>query len=130
MKRACDLLFTLLLLPIILPLIGIVAFLVRIKLGTPVFFIQNRPGLKGNIFQMFKFRSMTSERDVDGNLQLDPMRLTPFGKWLRSTSLDELPEILNVLKGDMSLIVPRPLLVEYLPLYSPDKHADMMSLLA
>ena len=96
----------------------LVALLVRIKLGSPVLFKQDRPGKDGKIFQMFKFRSMTDERDEKGELLPDEVRLTSFGKKLRSTSLDELPELLNVLKGDMSFIGPRPLLVRYLPLYS------------
>lgn len=96
----------------------IVALLVRTKLGSPILFKQDRPGKDGKVFQMYKFRSMTDERDEKGKLFPDEVRLTSFGKKLRSTSLDELPELLNVLKGDMSLIGPRPLLVRYLPLYS------------
>lgn len=94
------------------------ALMVKIKLGSPIFFKQVRPGLNGNLFNMYKFRSMTNECDKDGNLLIDEVRLTKFGKFLRSTSLDELPGLWNVLKGDMSLVGPRPLLVEYLPLYS------------
>ena len=96
----------------------LVALLVRIKLGSPVLFKQDRPGKDGKVFQMYKFRSMTDERDENGNLLPDEVRLTSFGKKLRSTSLDELPELLNVVKGDMSFIGPRPLLVRYLPLYN------------
>ena len=94
------------------------ALMVKIKLGSPIFFKQVRPGLNGNLFNMYKFRSMTNECDKDGDLLIDEVRLTKFGKFLRSTSLDELPGLWNVLKGDMSLVGPRPLLVEYLPLYS------------
>lgn len=96
----------------------IVALLVRVKLGSPVLFKQPRPGKQGKVFNMYKFRSMTDERDEKGELLPDEVRLTSFGKMLRATSLDELPELLNVLKGDMSFIGPRPLLVRYLPLYS------------
>ncbi|MDZ4161173.1 MAG: sugar transferase [Burkholderiales bacterium] len=94
---------------------------VRRELGSPVFFTQVRPGMHGKPFKMVKFRSMTSERGPDGHLLPDAVRLTPFGRWLRATSLDELPELWNVLKGDMSLVGPRPLLMEYLPLYSPEQ---------
>jgi len=96
----------------------LIAVLVKIKLGSPVFFKQDRPGKGGKVFQMYKFRSMTDERGEDGELLPDEVRLTSFGRVLRSTSLDELPELLNVLKGDMSFIGPRPLLVRYLPLYN------------
>ena len=118
LKRAVDIFIILLSLPIIL-LVFILTFLaVRVKLGVPVFFKQVRPGLNGNLFNMYKFRSMTNEYDKDGIFLSDKVRLTKFGKFLRSTSLDELPGLWNVLKGDMSLVGPRPLLVEYLPLYS------------
>ena len=119
MKRLFDLIaafFALLLLA--LPL-ALLAWQVRRKLGSPVFFTQVRPGLHGKPFKMVKFRTMTSERGLDGELLPDAVRLTPFGRFLRSSSLDELPELWNVLKGDMSLVGPRPLLMEYLPLYSP-----------
>ena len=99
----------------------IVAFLVRIKLGSPVIFRQIRPGLHGKPFVLYKFRTMTDARDEDGNLLPDELRLTPFGKFLRSTSLDELPELFNVLKGDMSLVGPRPLLMQYLERYTPEQ---------
>lgn len=99
----------------------LVAFLVRIKLGSPVIFCQERPGKDEKIFKLYKFRSMTDERDENGSLLPDDVRLTQFGKLLRSTSLDELPEAFNILKGDMSVIGPRPLLVEYLPLYSEEQ---------
>ena len=108
------------LLVLALPLL-VVIWMVRRKLGSPVFFTQVRPGMHGKPFKMVKFRSMTSERGADGELLPDAVRLTPFGHFLRSTSLDELPELWNVLKGDMSLVGPRPLLVEYLPLYSPEQ---------
>ena len=96
----------------------IIAILVKMKLGSPIIFKQQRPGLNGKIFSLYKFRSMTDERDSEGNLLPDKIRLTKFGKWLRSTSLDELPEAFNILNGSMSLIGPRPLAVQYLPFYS------------
>jgi lipopolysaccharide/colanic/teichoic acid biosynthesis glycosyltransferase len=103
-----------------IPLIALIC-MVRRKLGSPVFFRQTRPGLKGKLFEMVKFRTMTDERGPDGQLLPDKDRLTPFGRWLRASSLDELPELWNVLKGEMSLVGPRPLLVEYLPLYTPEQ---------
>jgi len=120
-KRFLD--FTLSLTAIILlsPIYIIVAFLVRTKLGSPVIFTQDRPGKDEKIFKMYKFRSMTSETDENGNLLPDEVRLTSFGKKLRSTSLDELPELFNILKGDMSIVGPRPLLVQYLPLYNEEQ---------
>ena len=121
MKRIFDFLAALLgLLMLALPLLGL-TWLVRRKLGSPVFFRQVRPGMRGKPFEMVKFRTMTDERGPDGQLLPDAQRLTPFGRFLRSSSLDELPELWNVLKGDMSLVGPRPLLVEYLPLYSPEQ---------
>jgi lipopolysaccharide/colanic/teichoic acid biosynthesis glycosyltransferase len=121
MKRCFDLVLTLLgLFFLALPLL-ILVFMVRRKLGSPVFFRQVRPGLQGKPFEMVKFRTMTDERGPDGELLADAIRLTPFGRFLRATSLDELPELWNVLKGDMSLVGPRPLLMEYLPLYSPEQ---------
>lgn len=103
-----------------LPLL-VVAFLIRIKLGSPVLFKQRRPGKDGKIFEIYKFRTMTDARDKEGNLLPDNERLTDFGKLLRSTSIDELPEIINIFKGDMSIIGPRPLLEEYLPLYNEEQ---------
>ena len=121
MKRVCDIfLASLALILFSLPLFFLF-FLIKIKLGGPVFFHQVRPGLNGRLFEMIKFRTMTDERGADGKLLPDAVRLTPFGRFLRSTSLDELPELWNVLKGDMSLVGPRPLLVEYLTLYTPDQ---------
>ena len=108
------------LLVLALPL-AFLAWQVRRKLGSPVLFTQVRPGLQGIPFKMVKFRTMTSERGADGQLLPDEKRLPAFGRWLRATSLDELPELWNVLKGDMSLVGPRPLLMQYLPLYSPDQ---------
>ncbi|MGN0262420.1 MAG: sugar transferase [Eggerthellaceae bacterium] len=102
-------------------LYAILALLVRVKLGSPVLFTQVRPGKDGKIFKLYKFRTMTDERDEDGNLLPDEVRLANFGRTLRSTSLDELPELFNILKGDMSLIGPRPLLVKYLPLYNEEQ---------
>lgn len=99
----------------------IVALLIKVKLGSPVLFKQRRPGKNGEIFEIYKFRTMTDERDANGNLLPDNERLTDFGKLLRSTSIDELPEILNIVKGDMAIIGPRPLLEEYLPLYNEEQ---------
>ncbi|MCJ8164442.1 sugar transferase [Pontibacter sp. E15-1] len=106
------------LLLVLLPLFGVVSVMVAVFMGSPVLYSQKRPGLHGKVFRMYKFRSMTDARDAQGNLLPNKDRLTPFGKFLRKSSLDELPGLLNVLKGDMSLVGPRPLLVEYLPLYS------------
>lgn len=121
MKRVFDFLVAFTVLLLAAPVILIVAFLVAIKLGRPVLFSQQRPGKDGNVFRMYKFRSMTDARDAKGTLLPDEERLPAFGKLLRSTSLDELPGLWNVLKGDMSLVGPRPLLVEYLPLYSDEQ---------
>jgi lipopolysaccharide/colanic/teichoic acid biosynthesis glycosyltransferase len=118
MKRLIDILIVLLAAPFWGPLVLILFVLVRIKLGSPVLFRQERPGRYGKIFRLIKFRTMTDGRDSEGKLLPDSQRLPAFGKWLRSTSLDELPELLLVLKGDMSLVGPRPLLVQYLPLYN------------
>ena len=118
LKRTFDLVTTFFGLLLLLPVLMLIALMTRIKLGSPIFFKQSRPGLNGNIFNIYKFRTMTNECDKDGILLSDKIRLTKFGKFLRSTSLDELPSLLNILKNDMSLVGPRPLLVEYLPLYS------------
>ncbi len=120
-KRLLDIFISLCGLFVLSPVYLVVAVLVRNKLGTPVIFRQDRPGRNEKIFSLYKFRSMTDARDADGNLLPDDVRLTPFGKKLRSTSLDELPELWNILKGDMSLIGPRPLLVKYLPLYNEEQ---------
>ena len=116
-KRVLDFILSLIALIILSPILLIIAILVRIKLGSPIIFKQKRPGLNEKIFTLYKFRTMTDEKDEVGNLLPDEKRLNKFGKFLRSTSLDELPEILNVLKGEMSFVGPRPLLVEYLELY-------------
>ena len=100
------------------PLIIIIAILIKIKLGSPIFFIQKRPGLREKIFPLIKFRTMNNKKDEDGNLLDDDKRLTSFGKWLRATSIDEIPTLINIVKGDMSFVGPRPLLKEYLDLYS------------
>jgi lipopolysaccharide/colanic/teichoic acid biosynthesis glycosyltransferase len=118
LKRAFDLAAVILTAAVWLPVLGVMALLVRWKLGRPVFFRQRRPGFRGRIFDLIKFRTMTDARDGAGRLLPDAVRLTPFGRWLRATSLDELPELFNVLRGEMSLVGPRPLLVEYLPRYS------------
>ena len=117
-KRPQDFLCALLASVVLSPVMLVTALLVRKKLGSPVLFTQDRPGKDGKIFKLYKFRSMTSQRDKDGNLLPDEVRLTGFGKKLRSTSLDELPELFNVLKGDMSVVGPRPLLVQYLSRYN------------
>ncbi|QDC02948.1 sugar transferase [Mesorhizobium sp. 8] len=121
LKRAFDIVLTVLTAPLWAPVLAVVALLVRWRLGSPVFFRQVRPGLHGKPFRMVKFRSMTDARDAAGQLLPDEQRLPAFGRLLRSTSLDELPELWNVLKGDMSLVGPRPLLMDYLPLYSPEQ---------
>lgn len=118
MKRFFDILISTLAILLLSPVYAVIAILVRVRLGSPIFFAQIRPGLVGQSFRMFKFRTMTDERDQTGELLPDSKRLTRFGKFLRSSSLDELPELWNVLKGDMSLVGPRPLLIEYLPLYN------------
>lgn len=121
MKRAFDLVFTSLAILTLSPLLVFLGGLVRTKLGSPIVFKQLRPGLHGKPFVLLKFRTMTNERDEQGRLLPDRERLTPFGRFLRSSSLDELPELINVLKGEMSLVGPRPLLLEYLELYSADQ---------
>src|ERR1700690_2486943 len=120
-KRILDLTIATLGLIILSPIILLTAILVRIFLGTPVLFRQTRPGYKGKPFAVTKFRTMTDARDAHGNLLPDDIRLTRFGKFLRSASLDELPELFNILRGEMSFIGPRPLLMEYLPLYSSEQ---------
>ena len=120
-KRALDFVFALLACIILSPIMLIVAILVRVKLGSPILFKQQRPGKNEKIFNMYKFRTMTDERDDNGELCSDEIRLTEFGKKLRSTSLDELPELFNILLGDMSIVGPRPLLVKYLPLYNDEQ---------
>ena len=117
-KRPMDFILSLMAIIVLCPLLIIVGILVRLKLGKPVLFAQKRPGLNEKIFTMYKFRTMTDEKDEHGELLPDSVRLTKFGKMLRSTSLDELPELFNILKGDMSIVGPRPLLVKYLPLYT------------
>lgn len=121
LKRAFDLGVALLLLTMLSPVILVVGVLVRTKLGSPVIFRQPRPGLHGKIFSVLKFRTMNAATDAMGQLLPDEARLTALGKWLRRLSLDELPQLMNVLRGEMSLVGPRPLLVEYLPLYSPEQ---------
>ena len=121
LKRAFDVISVLIGLILLSPLLLVAAVIVRIKLGSPVIFKQQRPGLGGNAFCMYKFRTMTDARDTDGDLLHDEERLPAFGKFLRSTSLDELPELFCVLKGDMSLIGPRPLMMKYLPRYTPEQ---------
>ena len=118
LKRPLDIILSLIAFVVLSPVLIIVALLVRIKLGSPVIYTQERPGLNEKIFKMYKFRTMTDEKNEHGELLPDSVRLTRFGKKLRSTSLDELPELWNILKGDMSIVGPRPLLVEYLPLYN------------
>jgi len=122
-KRVFDFVCSLLALIVLSPVLLITALLVRIKLGTPVIFKQKRPGLNEKIFTLYKFRTMTDQKDEQGNLLPDEVRLTKFGKMLRSTSIDELPELWNILKGDMSVVGPRPLLVRYLSYYTDkEKH--------
>lgn len=121
-KRAFDFILSLCALIVLSPVLLITAILVKIKLGSPVIFAQERPGYKEKIFKMYKFRTMTDERDENGELLPDEKRLTKFGEFLRKTSIDELPELINILKGDMSIIGPRALLVKYLPYYTEEQH--------
>lgn len=121
-KRILDIISSLLAIIILSPLLAVTAVLVKTKLGSPVLFKQERPGKDEKIFTLMKFRTMTDERDENGELLPDEVRLTKFGKLLRSTSIDELPELFNILKGDMSVIGPRPLLVEYIPRYNEHQH--------
>ena len=120
-KRLLDFVLSLGAIICLLPVYLVVAILVRVKLGSPVLFTQDRPGKDGKIFKMYKFRTMTDARDAEGNLLPDDVRLTKFGRTLRATSLDELPELLNILKGDMSIVGPRPLLVRYLERYNEEQ---------
>lgn len=121
-KRGLDFILSLLAVIVLSPVLLIVAILVRCKLGSPIIFKQQRPGYHEKIFCMYKFRTMTDAKDEQGNLLPDEVRLTKFGKALRSTSLDELPELFNILKGDMAIVGPRPLLVQYLPRYNERQH--------
>lgn len=120
-KRILDFALSLVALIVLSPVLLIVAILVRVKLGSPVIFKQQRPGKNEKIFTLYKFRTMTDKKDENGNLLPDSERLTKFGKLLRSTSLDELPELINILKDDMAIVGPRPLLVEYLPYYTEEE---------
>lgn len=120
-KRVFDLIFSSFAIILLSPLLLIIAALVKVKHGSPVIFKQNRPGLNEKIFTLYKFRTMSDKRDDQGNLLSDSERLTNFGKWLRSTSLDELPELWNIFKGEMSFVGPRPLAVEYLDYYTPEE---------
>lgn len=120
-KRILDLILSLMALIVLMPLMIIIGILVRINLGSPIIFKQKRPGKNEKIFTLYKFRTITDKRDIDGNLLPDEYRLTKFGKFLRSTSLDELPELINIIKGDMAIVGPRPLLVEYLPYYTEEE---------
>ena len=120
-KRCMDFMLSLVAILVLSPVYLVVAIFVRIKLGSPILFCQKRPGKDEKIFEMYKFRTMTDERDENGELLPDEVRLTKFGKFLRSTSLDELPELFNILKGDMSIIGPRPLLVKYLSRYNEEQ---------
>ena len=120
-KRIFDIILSLFAIIILSPVLLVTAILVRAKLGSPVIFCQKRPGLHGKVFNLYKFRSMNDKRDENGELLPDEIRLTSFGKKLRASSLDELPEFFNILKGDMSFVGPRPLLVQYLPLYNEEQ---------
>ena len=120
-KALADRVAALLALILLLPLLAVVALLVRLRLGSPVLFRQKRPGYRCKPFWLLKFRTMTNQRDANGELLPDAQRLTPFGRWLRSSSIDELPGLVNILRGEMSFIGPRPLLMQYLPLYSPEQ---------
>jgi sugar transferase EpsL len=121
LKRVFDIVVSAVALTVLAPVMGLIALLVWRTMGRPVLFRQVRPGLHGKPFVMYKFRTMRDLRDAEGKLLPDEARLTPFGRWLRSTSLDELPELLNVLRGEMSLVGPRPLLMEYLDRYTPEQ---------
>lgn len=120
-KRLIDFIISFVALLVLSPILVVFAILIRVKLGSPIFFRQPRPGKDEKIFEILKFRTMTDERDREGNLLPDDVRLTKFGQFLRSTSIDELPELINILKGDMAVVGPRPLLVKYLPLYNEEQ---------
>jgi lipopolysaccharide/colanic/teichoic acid biosynthesis glycosyltransferase len=121
LKQVCDLAFALLLLILVSPIIAIVALLIYLEMGSPIFFHQPRPGKDGRIFHFYKFRTMSNSVDANGQLLSDAQRLTSLGKFLRQSSIDELPQLLNVIKGDMSFVGPRPLLVEYLSRYTTEQ---------
>jgi sugar transferase EpsL len=121
LKRLFDFTISALLLIFLLPIIALVFLLIKFNMGSPILFRQSRPGLKGKPFVVYKFRTMSDQKDAFGNILPDGLRLTSLGRFLRKTSLDELPQLFNVLMGDMSLVGPRPLLLEYLPLYSPEQ---------
>jgi undecaprenyl phosphate N,N'-diacetylbacillosamine 1-phosphate transferase len=121
LKSLFDKSIALMLILILLPLYGVVALLIHLKMGSPILFRQRRPGKNEKIFEIYKFRTMTNERDESGNLLPDEQRLVGIGKFVRSTSLDELPQLFNILKGDMSFVGPRPLLIEYLALYTNEQ---------
>lgn len=120
-KRPLDCILASCALVVLSPVLGVTAILVKKKLGSPVLFTQDRPGKDEKIFKLYKFRTMTDEKDAEGNLMPDEVRLTPFGKKLRLTSIDELPELINIIKGDMAIVGPRPLLVKYLPRYNEEQ---------
>ena len=120
-KRPLDVILSGAALVVLSPVLGVTALLVKKKLGSPVIFAQERPGKDEKVFKLYKFRSMTDERDENGELLPNAQRLTPFGRWLRKSSLDELPELFNILKGDMSIVGPRPLLIRYLPAYTEEE---------
>ena len=121
-KRPLDCFLAVCAFIVLSPLLAVVAVLVRVKLGSPVLFSQERPGKDEKVFKLFKFRTMTDEKDENGELLPDEVRLTSFGRFLRSTSLDELPELINIIRGDMAVVGPRPLLVKYLPYYTEEQH--------
>jgi sugar transferase EpsL len=121
MKRLFDFLFSLILLILLFPIIVIIGFIVWWKIGSPILFVQRRPGLHEKLFTLYKFRTMNNKKDASGKLLIDDIRLTSVGRLLRKYSLDEIPQLVNVLKGDLSLVGPRPLLIEYLPLYSEEQ---------
>lgn len=122
MKRAMDIVISVPLFLLLSPIICIVALLIRYQMGAPILFKQQRPGLHGKLFFLYKFRTMNNRTDVSGNLLPDQDRMSKLGLWLRKYSIDEIPQLINVMRGDMGLVGPRPLLVEYLPLYTPEQH--------